>query len=103
AEPFFFQRGDANHDRVTNALDFNALAANFGLAGRNYSQGNFDYSGVVNTNDFIILAAAFNNTLPVPASPLVVESFGAPATIPAGILFARERIPDPEALTSVLL
>jgi len=49
--------------------DFTALAPNFGQTGRVFSQGNFDYSadGVVNLEDFTILALQFGKTLPAPS------------------------------------
>jgi hypothetical protein len=58
--------GDANLDGVVNALDFNALATNFGQhAGSNvWVQGDFNYDGVVNTVDFTQLASNFSLTLP---------------------------------------
>ena len=51
--------GDANLDGNVNLGDFNALAANFGQAGRGWWQGDFTYDGVVNLNDFNRLAANF--------------------------------------------
>ena len=42
---FFFLAADANHDGTVNALDFNALATNFGANGANFSQGDFNYDG----------------------------------------------------------
>ena len=49
---FFVLAADANHDRNVNALDFNALASNFGLPSRTFIQGDFNYDGSVNTLDF---------------------------------------------------
>jgi len=62
---FFFLLGDANRDRAVNLADFNILAANFGQAGRTFSQGNFDYdpAGNVNLADFNILASRFGSAL----------------------------------------
>lgn len=59
--PFFVLAGDATRNRVVNLDDFNVLAANFGLAGKTFSQGNFSYDGggLVNLDDFNILAANF--------------------------------------------
>src|SRR5205814_7318442 len=34
---FFSFKGDANHDRSVNALDFNAVASNFGAANRGFA------------------------------------------------------------------
>src|SRR3954451_1736881 len=35
--------GDANLDRKVNALDFNALASGFGMAGPDWNNGDFNY------------------------------------------------------------
>ena len=59
AGSFFFQMADANRDRSVNALDFNILASNFGLSGKTFTQGNFNYDGAVDTADFTALATAF--------------------------------------------
>src|SRR6266480_5643123 len=50
--------GDANIDGKVNALDFNALASNFGGGGaiKRWFQGDFNYDGTVNTADFNALA-----------------------------------------------
>jgi autotransporter-associated beta strand protein len=55
--------GDANGDNTVNALDFNALASNFGT-GQFWQQGDFTYDGVVNTSDFNLLAQYFNQVTP---------------------------------------
>jgi len=53
--------GDANLDGLVNALDFNALASNFGgTTGELWNQGDFNYDGVTNTADFTALASNFN-------------------------------------------
>jgi hypothetical protein len=70
---FFSLIGDANHDRRVNALDFNALANNYGKAG-NFSQGDFDYSGTVGSNDFAILAARYGTYLAPPAGMMAMPS-----------------------------
>ena len=51
--------GDATLDGTINLGDFNALAANFGQAGRGWWQGDFTYDGIVNLNDFNRLAGNF--------------------------------------------
>jgi hypothetical protein len=51
--------GDANVDGVVNLNDFNILAANFGQLGRYWWEGDFTFDGVVNLNDFNRLAANF--------------------------------------------
>src|SRR5439155_22256996 len=56
---------DANLDGVVNALDFNALASNFGAPGAKlWFEGDFNYNGTVNTQDFTALASNFNLVLP---------------------------------------
>jgi ELWxxDGT repeat protein len=62
---FLFLRGDANHDGIVNLNDFNILAANFGQSNRTFAQGDFDYSGNVNLTDFNILASRFGTNLNV--------------------------------------
>jgi hypothetical protein len=61
--------GDANLDGVVNALDFNALAANFGQSNATWVHGDFDYNTVVNSIDFDLLAFDFNQSLLDPPSP----------------------------------
>ena len=51
--------GDTNLDGVVNLSDFNALASNFGQAGRIWTQGDFNYDGNVNLSDFNLLAGNF--------------------------------------------
>jgi hypothetical protein len=58
--PFFVLPGDVNRDGVVNALDFNALATNFGTSG-GFAQGDLDFNGTINTNDFVVLAANFGS------------------------------------------
>src|SRR5439155_6591675 len=56
--------GDANLDGKVNALDFNALATNFGGgSGKFWNQGDFNYDGTINTTDFTSMAINFNQAL----------------------------------------
>ncbi len=66
---FFFLNGDANGDRKVNALDFNALATNFGQPGATFQKGDFNFDGQVTSADFLILAQQFNKVLAPPAAP----------------------------------
>jgi hypothetical protein len=54
--------GDTNLDGKINALDFNALASNYGKSARVYSQGDLNFDGNVNTLDFNLLATRFGQT-----------------------------------------
>jgi hypothetical protein len=103
-ETFFFVNADANRDRTVNALDFNALATNFGLVGGTFSQGNFNYDGGVNTLDFNVLAAGFGTSLPAPATALSdsVAPLTASMPVQAPALFGSHRIDDVEPLQSLL-
>ena len=60
---FFVLTGDANHDGRVNLDDFNVLAANFGLSGRDGSTGDFTYDGICNLDDFNVLAAKFGTVI----------------------------------------
>ena len=60
--------GDTNLDGVVNAIDFNALASNFGYdPDKSWISGDANYDGVVNTADFNALASNFNEPLAAPA------------------------------------
>src|SRR5439155_9796366 len=50
--------GDANLDGRVNALDFNAMASNYGQSAKNWAQGNFNYdaSDSVDSTDFTALS-----------------------------------------------
>lgn len=74
---FFLLTGDANRDGLVNALDFNALASNFGHSGANLSMGDFNYDGIVSTNDFLALAAHFAQTANPPSTSLPLANLGA--------------------------
>jgi autotransporter-associated beta strand protein len=52
--------GDANLDGLVNSADFNILAANFNQSVTGWDQGDFNYDGLVNSADFNLLAANFN-------------------------------------------
>ena len=48
-----------------------ALASNFGASGGEvWSQGDFNYDGIVNTSDFMMLASDFGQSVVIPASSL---------------------------------
>src|SRR5205814_486180 len=68
ANTFWFLNGDANADKVVNALDVNALASNFGKSNATFADGDFSFNGIVDSADFTILAQNFGQT-PVPMPP----------------------------------
>jgi hypothetical protein len=65
--------GDANLDGTVNALDFNALANNFGKSGV-WSSGDFNYDGAIDSNDFAALAANYGRSLPSSAPAAMLGS-----------------------------
>jgi hypothetical protein len=73
---FFFMNGDANRDERVDSDDFNILATNFGLGGRNFGHGDFTYNGFVDSDDFNLLAGKFGTTLP--AATFSVARIGGP-------------------------
>jgi autotransporter-associated beta strand protein len=81
--------GDANLDGRVNALDFNALASNFGT-GNIWYQGDFNYDNVVNSGDFTVLAQNFNKVAPIPTA-------GSPLGTVLGTL-----VPEPTAMGFVV-
>jgi uncharacterized delta-60 repeat protein len=95
---FFFLTADANGDRTVNALDFNALATNYGKAGT-FSQGDFDFSGTVNSADFAILAARYGKVLAAPSNALLPMA----ASPAAANLFANKSVDDSLLWSDVLV
>jgi hypothetical protein len=75
--------GNANLDRQVNTLDFNLLAANFGDSGKSFSEGDFDYSGEVDSVDFGILVSQYGKTLPT-ASATAIPSLSPTPSIFGG-------------------
>lgn len=63
--------GDANRDRVVDFTDLLILAQNYGRSGRNFAQGNFDYSpdGLVSFDDLLLLAQRYGTSLSTAVSP----------------------------------
>lgn len=57
----FTRYGDADLNGNVNSDDFNRLASSFGLSGKRWSQGNFNFDapGLVNSDDFNLLATNF--------------------------------------------
>ena len=65
---------DASLNKTVNALDFNALATNFGSITANWYQGDFNYDGRVNTADFTALALNFSANLASAAPLAAIET-----------------------------
>ena len=84
--------GDANLDGVVNLNDFNVLAANFGQSNRTWEQGDFNEDGTVNLSDFNLLAANFGKQIE-PAPPGTTISFG----------LGDQMVPEPATLALMLL
>jgi autotransporter-associated beta strand protein len=88
--------GDANLDGTVNALDFNAVATNFGDPTANlWTQADFNYDGQVDTLDFTAMAQNFNQTLssapPAPTLSSLVPEPGCLAFGLAGLFLRRRR------------
>ena len=63
AELFVRHEVHATRDARVTQDHFTILAANFGQSNRNFSQGDFTYDGIVNLNDFNVLASRFGQTV----------------------------------------
>jgi ELWxxDGT repeat protein len=91
---FFILAADATHDRLVDARDFNFLAGNFGVAGRTFSQGNFNYdaAGEVNSLDFDLFVAQYGKRLAsASATPLAMGQIAAAHAV---FLPFRDDLPD---------
>ena len=76
--------GDANLDGKVNALDFNALATNFGTGSGKPSghNGDFNYDGQVTTADFTAMAQNFSAPLAdAPLAPVLGTLVPEPASL----------------------
>jgi dockerin type I repeat protein len=82
---FWTYRGDANHDRTVNALDFNALATGFGKPNQGFANGDFNYDGAVNTSDFALLAGRFNQFFTGPDAPATLLAPASVLAAPTGV------------------
>jgi hypothetical protein len=90
---FFSLLGDANQDRHVNALDFNALANNYGKAGT-FAQGDFNYSGTIDSSDFAILAGRYGTYLTPATGMMAMPAHGTVAASQPSNLFAGAQIFD---------
>ncbi len=91
---FTYFKGDANGDTTVNALDFNALATNYGKAGAMFGQGDFDHNGTVNSADFAILASRYGCQTLLAAKPASrgrwMSSLSTPRKMAAPIITTRQ-------------
>lgn len=66
----FILGGDANHDRKVDVLDLIVLSNSWLGTGKNWSQADFNYDGLVNQTDLGIMAQHWQQNLAAPAPPL---------------------------------
>lgn len=69
---FHVMAGDANRNRVVNFDDLLIVASNYNASPREFTQGDFDFSGRVDFSDLLVLAARYNFVLPGSAAPVSV-------------------------------
>jgi hypothetical protein len=75
--PFYIFRGDTQmahdgtplRDRSIGFPDYQIMAKNFGMTNPSHADGDFNYDGVIDNNDFTFVRDNFGNTLPPPAPP----------------------------------
>lgn len=81
---FFIQAGDANHDRKVDVLDLIVLSNNWLGSGKNYSQSDFNYDGLVNQTDLGIMAQHWQQNLAAaaPSLPAVPTAVRTPVRAP---------------------
>jgi autotransporter-associated beta strand protein len=92
--------GDANLDGLVNSADFNILAANFNQSITGWDQGDFNYDGLVNSADFNALAANFNQGVSGAASAGDMAALDAFAAA-NGLSMPTTSVPEP-ATTGLL-
>ena len=83
--------GDANLDGRVNALDFSALASDYGASGV-WVQGDFNYDGKIDTSDFAMLSTNFGDALPVALGAVVPEPAMALVVFFAAVIIPRRRV-----------
>lgn len=95
---FFVLAGDANRDRKLNIADYLRIDRGFlrGLSG--FSNGDFDYSGLIDGNDYFIIDQAYLAGLGVAAAR---SAESAPTLAPMTVRFSQTQIgaslDDPES------
>jgi hypothetical protein len=88
-----FANGDANMDGTVNALDFNAVATNYGnVSPVRWTEGDFTGDQLVTTADFTIMANNFGVVAPPPGPGPVLAGAALGSVVPEpaalGIIFA---------------
>jgi len=86
--------GDANLDGLVNTSDFNIVAANFNQSITGWDQGDFNYDGLVNTADFNELAANFNQGVSGAATAGDIAALDAFA-VANGLSLTTSSVPEP--------
>ena len=71
---FWFLQGDATRDRKVNIADFLRIDRGFARGRTEFSNGDFDYSGVIDGTDFFIIDQAFLKFIGVAAAHSATES-----------------------------
>jgi len=89
--------GDANLDGLVNTSDFNIVAANFNQSITGWDQGDFNYDGLVNTADFNELAANFNQGVSGAASAGDIAALDAFAAA-NGLSLPTSSVPEPASM-----
>jgi len=89
--------GDANLDGLVNTSDFNIVAANFNQSITGWDQGDFNFDGLVNTADFNELAANFNQGVSGAASAGDIAALDAFAAA-NGLSLPTSSVPEPAFL-----
>ncbi len=89
--------GDGNLDGTVNALDFNALASNYGTTSNGaWAQGDYNYDGSVDSNDFALLADNYGMTLATSTTDAALPDGAMPA---AGL---GALVPEPTSIGMLL-
>ncbi|HQY88997.1 MAG TPA: PEP-CTERM sorting domain-containing protein, partial [Tepidisphaeraceae bacterium] len=94
--------GDANLDGTVNFTDLLALAQSYNLTGKNWNQGDFNYSanGLVNFDDLLPTAQNYNVSLLADGS-LSGEGMGFTPEFQAEWAFALASVPEPTTLAAL--
>ena len=93
---FFFLQGDASRDRKVNIVDFLRIDRGFARGRTGFSNGDFDYSGVIDGTDFFIIDQAYLKFIgaasAIATQPSPAAAAEAPAMQPTTALFSVEDV-----------